>query len=175
MQLRLSSCIGLPVVENTDLEAIGTLSGILIHPDTAKIEGFFVHGGGIGGGNLFLSALDIQRFSTRVYVRDADMVSPAEDRVRLQPLLEDGRTVLGQKIKTECGQYLGKCMDVQFNTAHFLVEWLFPKHLWRWGIAIPVTEILEVRRDAIIVRNPTPVAEELQESPPLLPQIPDIA
>jgi sporulation protein YlmC with PRC-barrel domain len=125
---------------------------------------------------VFLASIDILRFSTRVYVRDRDMLSPAEDRVRLQPLLEDGRTVLGQKIQTESGITIGTCKDVQFDTSHFLVEWIFPKKLWKWGVAIPVSEILEVRKEAIIVRNPTPVVEEVKEAEaPMLQTMPEAA
>jgi len=142
--------MGLPLVEEgADGSILGLLSGILIHPDTGRIEGFFVR----SRSSLFVSSLDISRWGTRVYVRNADVVSPIEDRIRLQPLLEDTRTVLGQKVLSESGARFGKCHDVQFNTDTMHIEWIFPKKLFRWGVALPVAEILEVRPEAIIVKD----------------------
>jgi len=135
--------------EGTDNSVIGLLSGILIHPDTGAIEGFFLH----SRMSLFVSSLDISRWGTRVYVRNADVVAPIEDRIRLQPLLEDTRTVLGQKILSESGTRLGRCKDIQFNTDTMHIEWIFPRKLFRWGVALPVSEILEVRPDAIVVKD----------------------
>lgn len=154
MHVRFSSCIGLPIVEDGDHYVLGFLSGILIHPDTGKIEGFLVHAEGVAGQhNLFCGSRDILRWGTRIYVRSADVLAPVEDRIRLQPLLDDPRTVLDQHIQTESGGKLGKCKDVQFNTDSMHIEWLFPKKWFRWGVALPVSEIVEVRNDAIIVRD----------------------
>jgi sporulation protein YlmC with PRC-barrel domain len=168
MHVRFSSCIGTPVLEEGGDTTLGLLSGILIHPDTGKIEGFLV-------GDLFCSSMDIVRWGTRVYLRDANVLAPPEDRIRLQSLLQDPRTVLGQKIRTEAGVKLGRCSDVQFNTDMMHIEWLFPRKFFRWGIALPVSDILEVTAAAIVVRDP--IAKErvkqktTQESSAKLPEM----
>lgn len=152
MHVRFNTCIGTPVLEEGGDAVIGVISGILIHPDTGKIEGFMVHVQGfMGKGDLFCSSADIIRWGTRVYLRDASVLAPPEDRIRLQPLLQDPRTVIGQKIRTESGVHLGRCKDVQFNTDVMHIEWLFPRKHFRWGIALPVADILEVTPAAIIV------------------------
>ena len=83
--------------------------------------------------------------------------------IRLQSMLSDRRTVLGQRIATESGRALGVCRDVQFNTETFLIEWLFPKRFFRWGIALPVAEVKEITPRAIIIRDPM-VREEKKAS-----------
>lgn len=134
---------------------LGAVSGILIEPDTGKIEGFFVHVEGVlGGETLFCSTMDIVRWGTRIYMNSQDSLALAEDRIRLQTLLQDPRTVLGQRIKTESGTRLGKCKDVQFNTDSMHIEWIFPRRWFRWGIALPVSDILEIKPEAIIVKDP---------------------
>lgn len=133
---------------------LGILSGILIHPDTGSIEGFFVHASAHHrADNLFVSSMDISRWGTRVYVRSADVLAPASDRIRLQPLLEDSRTVLNQKIITESRMRIGRCKDIQFNTDTMHIEWIFPRKMLRWGVALPVAEIIEVRTDAIVIKD----------------------
>mgnify|MGYP002725595580 CR=1 FL=1 len=155
MHVRFNSCIGTPVLEEGGDRALGMISGILIHPDTGKIEGFFVHVRGMMvKGDLFCSSSDIVRWGTRVYLRDANTLAPPEDRIRLQPLLDDPRSILGQKIITETGTTLGRCSDVQFNTDIMHIEWLFPRKFFRAQIALPVSDILEVTQQAIIVQDP---------------------
>jgi sporulation protein YlmC with PRC-barrel domain len=175
MHLRFSMSVGTPVVEEDTGEVLGTIAGILIQPDTGKIEGFFV---GIPGlltsRTLFLSGLDILRWGARVYVRDADTLSPLEEHIRLQSLIAEARPLLGQRIVTESGKGLGTCADVQFETASLVLEWLFPRKMLRWGTGLPVSQIIEVRKDAILVRDPvTPVtvAETKAVAAPVLPVI----
>ncbi|MDO8648234.1 MAG: hypothetical protein Q7R81_00445 [Candidatus Peregrinibacteria bacterium] len=172
MHVRLSTCLGVPFVEEGSDETLGVLSGILIHPDTAKVEGFFVRSSSfLRGEDLFVSALDILRWGRAILVSDREAIAAIEDRIRLQPLLEDGRALLGQRMQTESGRKLGTCADVQFDTVHFLVEWLFPRRWFKWGIAVPVSDILEVRKEAIIVREPqvpvTKPAEDLAVFEPM--------
>lgn len=134
---------------------LGTISGILIVPDTGKIEGFYVNVSGIlGWETMYCSAIDIVRWGTRVYINSRDSLAAPADRIRLQALLEDPRTVLGQRIRSEAGHILGRCKDVQFNTDSMHIEWIFPRKWWRWGVALPVSDIIEVRNEAIIVKNP---------------------
>jgi sporulation protein YlmC with PRC-barrel domain len=165
-------------VDEEMTEQIGMLSGILIHPDTGKIEGFFVHVPRfLHADQLFLSAMDILRWGTRIVVRDADVLSPLEDRVRLQTLLSDGRTFLGQDIITDTGRRLGRCSDVQFDTMHFDIQWIWPKRFWKLQTPLPVSLISEVRKDAIIVRDPsTAVSEKTEETETsILPSLPEAA
>lgn len=178
MHLRFSTCNGVPVVEDGSGSSVGRIIDILIHPDTGKVEGFFVHvPGGYPHESLFLSTYDIMRWGTAVHVRTHEMLAPLEDRERLKPLLDDHRTFLKQKIRTEGGRKLGRCADVQFDTDDWHVEWIFPKRYFRWGVPLPIVEVIEVRKDAIIVRNQTKLAKEKVPPEPvkILKQISEIA
>lgn len=166
MQVRISTCLGAEVVEESSEEVIGVLADMLIHPDTGAVEGFYVQvpGEGFGSSVLFCSSLDVLRFGARIYVRSADALGEPEEIIRLQPLLEDGRRVLGQPIRTESGSELGRCRDVQFDTESMHISWLFPKRRFRWGTGVPVSDIVEVRKDAIVVRDsPRPVMQLADE------------
>lgn len=183
MQVRFSLSVGLKVVSEESSEAIGEIAGILIHPDKAKVEGFFVavQKGILSQDELFLSSYDVVRWTTHVFVKRDDVLSPLEDMIRLQNLFEEGRSVINQAIRTESGQFLGYCKDVQFETTHFLVDWIFPRKFLKWGIALPVSEILEVKPDGIIVKDQAKTVEdeepvkEADVAKPLVAPVPEAA
>lgn len=163
MQVRFSTALGLSITDEEVTEEIGTINGILIHPDTGRVEGFFVRVRGfLRAEDLFLSSFDIQRWGLRVVVRDRDVLAPLSDHIRFQTLRGEGRGVLGQRIVTETGRSLGRCADVQFETKTFRVEWLWPRKLFWWGTPLPITQVVEVRKDAIVVRD-TVLAEAEKE------------
>ena len=165
MRVRFSTCKGMDVVCDSIHEVLGRITGILVQPDTGKVEGFFVALAMPMAGTPFLSSIDIVRWGTHVHVRAADTVFPVEERVRLQPLLEDGRIVLNQRVRTESGRSLGVCRDLQFHSDFMQCEWLFPRRFWHWAVPLPFSDVIEVRRDAIIVRDPKPPVKEAVEQP----------
>lgn len=167
MHVRFTTCVGMAVTDIRQEEDIGAIRSILIHPDTGAIAGFFVDvSGGFWQEPLLLLSADIVHFGTRVRIRDASVLSPPHELVRLQPLLDDRRTVLYQRVVTESGRVIGMCRDVQFETETFCMEWLFPRRWLRWQPAIPRSAIVKVRPDAIVIRDPAtpekvPAAEAL--------------
>ncbi len=165
MNVRFSSCIGTEVLDEATDETAGLVSGILIHPDTGRIEGFFVRPQHASHEEHFLSSVDILRWGMHVAIRHADMIGPVEDNIRLESLLKDSRRVLGQAIRTDRGRRLGTCADVQFNTETMRIEWLFPRKWWRWNMPLPITDVLEIRPEAIVVRD-VQVAEPQESSAP---------
>lgn len=165
MHVRLSSSLGLPIIEKNDDHVLGVISGILINPDSGKIEGFYAKVPGLMlKEDLFFSALDTVKWGTRVSIQDREVLSFASDRVRLKEILEDPRSVLGQKVVYENGKSLGVCKDVQFDTDKMIMTWIFPKKFLRWGMAIPAKEIKEIKNEKIIVRDPKVIKEVIEES-----------
>ena len=158
----------MPVVDEGSEELIGHIHNLLIHPDLGRVEGFFVQlPGFFSGEQLFLSSLDIRHWGTRIRIHSLDTLAPLHEHVRLQSLFEEGRAFLGQRIVTESGATLGRCADVQFETKTFRMEWLFPRAFFRLGRPIPVSAIIEVRTDAILVRDQTSVNELTDQTPVL--------
>ena len=180
MRTRYTRSLGLPVLDEETGDVLGIVSGMVVHPDTGAVEGFFVRPEEFWSQDeLFLTSLEILHWGVRITVRSRDVLAAPDELVRMQTILASGRPVLGQTIVTENGRRLGRCADVQFNTESFRLEWLFPRRFFRWGIPIPASSIVEVQQDAIIVRDP-PVtqAEEAVSGAvrePLLPPVPEAA
>lgn len=153
------------MVDQSTGERLAVISDLLINPDNGSIEGFFVVP--IGGlrsatDDLFLSTMDILRWGKSVTISALHAIAPASEMIRLERLLNDPRTVLGQKILSERGRRIGRCQDVQFNTKTWKIEWLFPRRWWSWGVAYPVSDVLEVRPDAIIVKDEVSIKEPVE-------------
>lgn len=140
----------MPVVDDRSDEAIATVSGVFVHPDLGTLEGLFVQG---QNGEEFLSVHDIIHWGRAVVVRDGDVLAPLDERVRLSALWNERRTVLGQRIVTESGKIVGRCADIQFETDTFRVEWIFPRRWFQWKRPIPAGTIVEVRPEAVCVRD----------------------
>ena len=166
MHVRFSSCRGIAVLIDHTHEFVGHVDDLLIHPDTGKIEGFYVQVPRfLYSETFFLTSVDVVRFGTHVYVSDFESLCQPDDIVRVQEILEDDRRILWQKIVTESGVKLGRCMDVQFNTESMRCEWLFPRKWGHWGVALPLSEIVEVQPEKIIVRDTAVFAKETGEVP----------
>ena len=177
MRTRFSTALGLPVIDDDTGEPLGALNGILLNPDTGKVEGFFIKiPGFLSSTMLFLSSFDVLHWGMRVAIRGMEVLSPLEDHIRLQTMADEGRYFLGQRIVTDTGRYLGVCKDVQFDTDQFMVEWFWPKKFWKWQSPLPLTQIQEVRKEAIIVRDPSiRLAEKTSIKTSLINQLPDAA
>jgi len=160
MHIRFTHCKGLPIVEEHSQQPAAFVSDILIQPDTGTVEGFFVQVKGfLHSETLFLSAMDITHWGRMIVIRDRDVLAPLEEHVRLQALFAEGRSVIGQPVQNEEGKRLGRCRDIQFETKTFRVEWLFLKNFFQWSRPLPVTSIIEVKPDAIVVRDQMPIRE----------------
>ena len=175
MQVRFSNCRGVRVIDEQEHVFVGTVEGVVIAPDTGVIEGFGVRLPGLWkSSTLFLSSQDILRWGMRVAIRSADVLASPEEIVRLDHLLHEGRPLLGQPIVTQGGDSLGWCADIQFDTKEFRVLWLFPYRFFRWGTPIPVSHVVEVRREAVIVKDIEVPGKETSDLT-ALPAMPDAA
>jgi uncharacterized protein YrrD len=144
----------MPVVDDGTQEVVALLGDPVLDPDTGVIQGFFVTGT-FPRGMLFLQVVDIVGWGMQVHIRSADRLAPPEEIIRLRRLFEERRTILGQPIRTrQSNNVLGTCGDVQFNTHHFTLEWLFPRRFFLYRQPVPANEIVEVTDEAVWVNDP---------------------
>ncbi len=168
MHLLRSQAIGTEVIDNIDHHIQGKVADLLIDADRAKVIALLVHRFGAFE-FLALQTQDIETWGNRIHIRDAEVIGELSDFVRLESLLQDPRTFIGQRIRTERGQNIGRCIDVQLRTDTFDLEWIFPSKFYFWkGIALPVSEIIEVKPEAIIIKNQGPRKEEVAIAEPLM-------
>jgi hypothetical protein len=154
MHVRASACRALPVCELDGNERLAFLETTVVNPDSGHVEGFIVRIPDFLRSNReFLSSNDIAHWGLVARISHRDLIGPLDERLRLQQIVRSGRTVLGQPIVTEGGRRLGRCRDLQFETHFFQLEWLFPRSFFRWGVPVAARDIVEVRADAIVVKD----------------------
>ncbi len=173
MHVRATACRHLPVCELDSQERLATIIAPVVQPDTGKVEGFTVRIPQFFSSRTeFLSSNDISHWGIVVRIRHGDLIGPLEERLRLQEIVQSGRSLLGQPIITEQGVALGTCRDLQFETHFFQLEWLFPRRWGRWRPAISARDIIEVRPDAIVVKErQAPVSADAEPAVPVMPQL----
>lgn len=163
MHLLRSTAIGTEIIDTIDHHIHGIVSDILIDADRGKVAALLIRCFDTPD-HYALQTQDIESWGNRIHIRDAEVLGEIADFVRLKSLLEDPRAFIGQAIRTKSGQKLGRCIDVQFRSDTFDLEWIFPvKFFFMRGLALPVTEILEVTPDAIIVKDQKPKTEVAPE------------
>lgn len=160
MHLLRSQALGTEVMDEVEHQIQGRVHDLLPDPDRGTIVGFLIRTTFFPG-LLVLQTQDILSWGTRVHIRETEVMGPPEDIVRLQPFLQDHRRMVGQRIETKSGLSLGTCNDLQFNTDHFDIEWIFPRKFLRKGIPLPASDIVEVTPKAIIVKDQTPKEEKV--------------
>lgn len=159
MHLLRSTAIGTEIIDNTDHHVHGKVDDLLIDPDRGKVIAVLL----TLFGSPALHALqteDIESWGNRIHIRGIEAIGEVTDFIRLEPFLAEERHFAGQRIQTEHGQHIGTCVDYQFRTDTFDIEWIFrQKWIFFKGPALPTSEILEVTPKAIIVKDQGPLAE----------------
>lgn len=177
MQRLFSTVLGLPVLDEEG-DTLGTVSGTLVDPDRGSVLGFFVTPAELFNiRQYYLSCDDILRVSTAVRVRDADRLAEPEDVVRIQPLLADPRTVLGQPVVTqERRERLGTCADIAFDTDTFHVTWIYPRWFFLKRLPVSRDDIVEVTPAAVVVREQLkPVKQAVLQEEPSVPAVSELS
>jgi sporulation protein YlmC with PRC-barrel domain len=162
MHLLRSTAIGTEVIDNIDHHIHGKVSDVLIEPDRGKIIALFVEVPGMPE-LMALQTQDIASWGNRVHIRGPEVMGELDGFVRLASLLGDPRGVIGQSIRTKSGSFFGTCVDIQFRTDTFDIEWIFPRKFFILkGPALPVSDILEITSKAILIKDQG-LAEEKRE------------
>ncbi len=148
---------GTSIVEDRSDSVVAKVSGVLCEPDRGEVVGFFVQSlTEPHAAVLFLSVQDIVAWGAYIHILDRDRLAEPSDLVRLRSLLTNGRRIIGQQIITRKRRTkIGVCRDIQFDTHHFRIEWIFPYKFFFFAQSpIAVKEIIEVKREYIIVKEP---------------------
>lgn len=154
MERYYSQIIGLMILTSNG-ETVSLIREIVIDPNTGKVEGFLV---GLKGDKVLLSN-DILSFTSSVQIHDEDEIINSHEVIKIKKILEQNTPILKNKVEAENGLYLGKVVDFTINTKMFVLTKIVVAKLL-FGIfpysekIIVHNDILEIKKDKIIVKNP---------------------
>lgn len=146
--------IGVPVITAT-FQRVGQVYNVIFNTDTGKVIAFSI----APGGHKVITPIDILAWDKEVTIADADDVSEAEDIHQLQQAHQKKYRIFKKKVLTKDGEYLGRVIDFAIHNKFFiLTKIVVAKNILNLFFyhkrLINAEEILEIRKDAIIVKNP---------------------
>jgi len=110
------SLVGAKVVEFDSGDLLAIMTGIIIDPDSGMVEAFWVKPTTLPYKTAILKTRDILEFKKNLYIRSDKVLAQAEDVIRINEILDDGRTFLGNLVQNEVGHTYGRCDNLSFDT-----------------------------------------------------------
>ncbi len=158
--LKLSqSFIGKEVLSLRTGGPIAVVTQAIINPDNLKIEGWHVLDK--SDERLILLSSEVRDIIEQgIAVNDHSALSPAEDLIRLQALLELDFELIGKPVTTQSGKKLGKISDYAVDSSSLFVKKLYAsqsivKNFAGGTLSIDRTQIVEITTRRIIIEDAT--------------------
>ncbi|MBI2463507.1 PRC-barrel domain-containing protein [Candidatus Peregrinibacteria bacterium] len=143
-----SEFIEKPIIARDDTKALARVQSIIIDHENGKILG--VH-----AGKNVIAFQDILTWKPKIEIMNGSVQMLPEDIVRIQKVLDSGIKIMGNTVKTEKNQYIGKVVDCIIDIQKGILSSLYVAKnaiLFPYDKRIiPATQIVEIRKDAIIV------------------------
>lgn len=130
----------------------------LIDPQNLKIEAWFAESK-FENGLLLLPSREIREISRNgIAVNDREAITPAEDLVRMAPLIKLDFQLLGKKVYTEDKVLLGKVVDYATDLESYFIQRLFVsptglRQLSGKQLIISRVQIIEITDKRIVVKD----------------------
>jgi len=124
------SLVGAKILEYSSGQVLGLVSGVVIHPDTGVVEAFWVKPLTLPIKSAVLKASDVLEFKKHLYIKDDRVLAQANDIIRINEILDDGREFLGANVVSETGAPYGKCTNLTFDTVTYLLKQIYVQRVF---------------------------------------------
>lgn len=156
--------IGIPVVTDSGYRA-GRVYDVILNTETGKIAGFLLG----PSGRTVIAPVDVLSWNNALVVNDEDDILEIGEIHAVTEALKKRIPVMGNKVITKSGEYLGKVTDFVLHEKMFILTKIHVSKsvmgLFPYDKKIIVhNDILEIKKDAIIVKDPlrlTPVKQKV--------------
>lgn len=116
MNKYFSEIIGTPVLGQSDGQPLALISDIIIHPDTGKIEAFWVKPLTIPIANAVIKSDSILEWKKNVYIKDDREITEVDDIIRISEIIARNTFFVGNQVQNESNEYIGYAYDLAFDT-----------------------------------------------------------
>jgi len=153
MLIEFSKIRGLPIFEIVNQTHIAELADFFIDQDEGKIEAAIAKTRGLIRHLKFISAKEIVELSKSALIiqNEESLVAPAE-MVRLHKKYKKRAKIIGEKVFTKRGQYLGVVNDYVIENSSFSITRIYLKKLFDQRI-IHSSSIVKIEHNKIIVKD----------------------
>ncbi len=149
-----SQIIGQYITDETGRQ-LSRIIDVVLNTDTGKVVGFLL----APDGQKAIAPLDITSWNHVITVHDSEEIMDTEELHSLMTALKKDTRIYKNKVITKNGLYMGKVVDFAIDPKFFTVTKLFVAKVFL-GIffyerkIISQKQILEITKEAIIIRNP---------------------
>jgi len=165
------SILGAKVLEFDSGELLAVVSGIIVDPDTAMVEAFWVRPTSLGVKEAVLRISDIVELKKNLYIKSDKVLAQAADVIRISEILEDGRHFIGNAVQSEAGKSYGSCHNLSFDTGTYALKQIHTKRSILGLIALDerifsYNNIVRVTPEMIIIDDDASKKETLMATTP---------
>ena len=107
--------IGTPVAGHEDGMILALIQDIVIHPDTGKIEAFWVKPLTVPMPNAVLQTESILEWKKNIYIKNANEIADPSDIIKISEILSRNTLFIGNLVKNEAGEVFGRVYDLDFD------------------------------------------------------------
>ena len=161
--------MGMPVISIEKGEEVAKIHDIIYNAEQGRLIGFFVtRGGGLfsSGESFYLGADDLHALGEDAVTVDTAQVLTPLKGISKSPVEEAGQPVLGKRLLTEGGKFLGNVEDVLVEReTRRVVAYEVSGGLWqdmmRGQSDVPVSRVTTIGKDVVVV--PDIVEDQVME------------
>lgn len=149
----------LPIVSLQTGGLVGNTGSFLIDPNNLKVEGWFATSRFLDKDNLILPTSQIRGVESGViFVNDRDAITPAEDLVRLKPLINLNYQLTNKLVVGESKKHYGRVEDFALDDGFFVqriyVQPVAIKIFSQQRITVTRSQIIEITDRKIVIKDP---------------------
>jgi sporulation protein YlmC with PRC-barrel domain len=154
MEKYYSQTVGSAIITESGHQ-LARIYDVAFNTDTGKVVGFFTD----HTGKNVVAPLDIIQWGAALIVRDDESISESNEIHQVMESLKRGIRIFKNRVVTKNGEDLGRVIDFAVNNKFFtltklLVAKSFLGLVYYKKRLIPATDIIEITKDKIIVKNP---------------------
>jgi sporulation protein YlmC with PRC-barrel domain len=153
MLVSLQDIIGTPVLSQRDGHRIGTIKLPLIDPETGKLLALVVK----VLKRRIIVPYDILKWGKSIEVHDGSAIIDADEILRVHSLLENYNPLIGRRVETKSGIYLGKVFDYELDTQSLSLNKLMVAKefiIFKYSPSVVTWKhIIEIQDKKIIVKD----------------------
>lgn len=155
MLLYAKNIIGGKVREIAGLNDLGTISDLVIEKDSGKIIALLVRKNLSLFRPMVLSTVDVLEFYNKgVLIKEEKDIVEIEDILRIKEILKDRFKILGSKVITQKGKFLGYLRDFSFDSeSNYMATLIVQKRFSKEKRIMNIDRILSITKNKIIIRD----------------------
>ena len=162
------SIIGTHVHQHDDGNILAVVRDVIIDPSNGKIEGLWVKPLTVPLSDAVIKTSDIIEWKKKIYIKDDSVIGESEDLIRISDILAMGTLVIGNRVESQEGEYLGDVYSLDFDSEKLKLRQIYTEKkilgFIRYQKRIfSFNSIIEIKKSVIVVDNKTTEKEKVIE------------